>query len=51
MQKEAREAQRYRITHNVSYAETARQIGETIRQNDGDKRVTPGIAEPTVENV
>lgn len=51
VQKEAREAQRYKITHNVSYSEAARQIGGTIRQNDGDKRVTPGISGPTVGNL
>ena len=48
---DAREAQRYRITHNVSYAEAARQIGGTIEQNDGDNRVSLGISGPTVENV
>jgi hypothetical protein len=51
VQKEAREAERYNITHNVSYAEAARQIGGTIRQNVGDNRATPGISGPTVGNV
>jgi hypothetical protein len=43
VQKEAREAQRYTITHNVSYAEAARQIGGTIRQSEGDNRVQTWI--------
>jgi phosphoribosylformimino-5-aminoimidazole carboxamide ribonucleotide (ProFAR) isomerase len=51
VQKEAREAQRHKITHNVSYAEAAMQIGGTIRQNDVDNRVTPGISGPTVGNI
>ena len=51
VQKKAREAQRYKITHNDSYAKAARQIDGTIRRNDGDNRASPGISGPTVGNV
>ena len=40
----------YKIT-NVSYAEAARQIGGTFRQNDGVNGVSTGISGTTVGNV
>ena len=51
VQKEGREAQIYKITHHVCYAEAARQIGGTIRQNDGDNRGSTGRSGHTVGNV
>ena len=48
MQREAREAQRFRISQDVSYTEDVRQIGMTTVQNDGAPMAAPVLSGPTV---
>ena len=48
VQREDREAQRYRISHDVSYAEAVKQIGRNTLRTDGAYMDVPVVSAPTV---
>ena len=48
VQREAREARRYRISHDGSYTEAVSQIGGTKVQNDGASMAAPVLSGPNV---
>lgn len=48
MQRQAREAQRYRVSHDVLYAEAVKQIGGTTLWHDEASMAVPLVSRPNV---